>query len=167
MKEKNVTEDKITECLIENLKEENGLKLERPKEGKEYKSFEYDLCLKKSNDEVVALLEAKYRSNTGVPTTDSIITSLIKLIYEWCFTYNANKKIKLVFLIYLKNGVSEVKKGYRNSVLDKIYDLLKAFGNKIDPPVRDIINLKIEENPLRFINIDKFINKLRDYISEK
>jgi len=123
-----IREENITQHLLGDIN--STYRLDEPEEGREYNYFQYDLLVKnKLNNKIVCLIEAKYRSSSGRPTTDSIVASLIKLLYEWCKTFESNSEIKLVLLIYLKDGVSEPDENFRNGIIKKLNELSRNCFN--------------------------------------
>jgi len=141
-----INESRITEEILSFSYEK--LKLTRPQEGKEYKSFEYDICVRDNQNRVIGLIEAKYRSFSDRPTTDSLIASIIKLLYEWTLTFERDPKIKLILLIYVKQGLSEVNESFRNNLIERLKNFFQQFCSlcsdlTFEP---EIINLEIKLN---------------------
>jgi len=140
-----INESRITREILSSYEK---LKLTSPQKGKEFKSYKYDMCMRDAQNRVIGLIEAKYRSSSDRPNTDSLIASIIKLLYEWTLTFQRDPKIKLILLIYVKQGLSEVNESFRNNLIER----LKIFFLQFCSPDSDftfepeIINLEIKLN---------------------
>jgi len=132
-------EEEITKILY-GLRINDEIVIKKPsKDEKDFQYFKFDLIAKStSTHQPKALIEAKYRSNTDRPTTDSVIASLIKLLYEWAKTYRKMPELKLILLIYVKEGLSIPNETFRNNVVSKLNELwshclkeTKEFPSKV------------------------------------
>ncbi len=93
----------------------------------ECQDFKFDLIAKR-NQQVIALIEAKYRDKSERPTTDALIAGFWKLLWEWGEKYCFSPEVKLIILIFVKDGESlgiNVST-FRNNIWDKF----KCFGRK-------------------------------------
>lgn len=151
MRKNKICEKDITNILL-NIKDKNFV-LVKPKQDNKFLHYKYDICVKNKTkkDEVIGLIEAKYRTDKDRPTTDSLIASIIKLLYEWRFRFNKNKKIKLILLVYIKEdekNLEDVNEHFRNDLIGRLQKFLKKFPEKcIDCGFSiNIINIKVKVN---------------------
>ena len=162
-----VNENAITQLILGGTYD--NFELSRPNEGEEYNNFEYDMCVRNKEGEVIGLIEAKYRSQPDRPTTDALISSLIKLLYEWAFTFNGGQDLKLILLIYLRKERSQVNNNFRNNLIDKLRKLFLYFCPNIDDTnfEIEIINIPVEvnENNTEIINVNELSQELENNVN--
>lgn len=134
-------ETDITERLISSFnKEKKYFELSRVDKIKaNYKQYKYDIEVIK-NDKTVAIVEAKKRFFSNMPTTDSIIGSLVKAYYECKFHFQNEVKIILVFYINDKKLIVKNKNEFKNKVLKNLSNVL------VKPIDFYIINIDITES---------------------
>ena len=145
-------EDVISERLekIFNEKYKNLgyelIKINKEHENEYYKDFKYDLVLKR-NDEVIALIEAKYRKSSNRPTTSSLIAGFFRLIYEKVMNEDyANRDMKLILIVYCKKSLSG-DESFRDNLLYKIRD----FINKIKKEDSEDFILNLDDLKICFL----------------
>ena len=162
-----IREEMISQELLTDKDIDNNYYLTEPEEENDYNHFKYDLVLKSNSEKILCLIEAKYRSSSGRPTTDSIVASLIKLLYEWCTTFKKNLEIKLVLLIYLKDGVSEPDETFRNGIIEKLNELAKDCF-KIENNFRfEMITIKAVKKDGEIIKAQDMKKELLEKLKEK
>ena len=159
MKRNFLREDDITNELVGDYQE---FELKRPEKNKEYKEFKYDLCVK-CNGEVVALIEAKYRSKPYKPTTDSLISSFMKLHREWVHSFGASPSIKIIFLIYIKDeeNLKEITPEMRKNLFKRLKGLLFYYSEP------EIINLRIKIKNGEIKNLKEIKEHLKNELKTK
>lgn len=133
-------ETDITEQLISYFnKEKKCFKLNKVNKIKaNYKQYKYDIEVIK-NDKTVAIVEAKKRFKSNMPTTDAIIGSLVKAYYEYLFHFQSEVKIILLFYVNHESLIIKNKNEFKNNVL---INLSKILSTQIE---FHIINININE----------------------
>jgi len=146
----------------------NEIILDKPSK-EDYKDYKFDLILKKEG-KVLALIEAKYRSDDDRPTTDALIASFWKMLWEWGEKYCFSSKVKLVFIIFIENGKNINVSNFRNSIFNKFKCFGKKFCNRDIPLYVFSIRLAgLEKNSIEFNDedVEKFVNFIQNIEESK
>jgi hypothetical protein len=152
-------EEEFTKNIIQNFKSKYGISANYVnKNNNNFIQYKYDIEVCKDG-KTVAIIEAKKRFASNMPTTDSIIGSVIKAVYERKYRFYNDVQIFILFYInndalIIKND-NESKNKYKNGVFLNLDALL------IDNVGIEILHLNIEKDlESQIENLDKQLNQL-------